>query len=158
MRERRGLGPAEWTVATIAILLSACASHERPEPVRSVAPAPLAYSRDTASVLRLRAGLNVAALSCRGRGKTSVRGAYSTLLSRHRGLLAAAYQAEERRLGRANFDRQQTRIYNRFANQKSPQRFCETAARLASRANRMDSPSLASASRNMVSELETRLR
>jgi len=80
------------------------------------------------------------------------------MLSRHRALLAAAYKEEERRLGRAGFDRQQTRIYNRFANQRSPERFCQTASDLAKRANRMDSASLAPASRGMVSELERRLR
>ena len=112
----------------------------------------------SASVWKLRAGLNVAALSCKGRGRASVSGDYRRLLSRHRDLLAAAYKAEERRLGRAGFDRQQTKIYNRFANPRSPQRFCQTASDVAKRANRMDSNSLAPAARGMASELERRLR
>jgi len=158
MREKAGSCPAKWAVAVLLFALSACASHDRPHPARSSVTQPSGYGQSSASVLRLRAGLNVAALSCRGRGKVSVTGAYRTLLLRHSTMLASAYQSEERRLGRTIFDRQQTSIYNRFANQKSPQRFCETAAELATRANRMDSPSLAHASHGMVSELEKRLR
>jgi len=112
----------------------------------------------SASVWNLRAGLNVAALSCRGGGKANVAGEYRKMLSRHRDLLASAHKAEERRLGQAGFDRQQTKTYNRFSNQRSPQRFCQTASDLAKSANRMASAELAPASRGMVSQLERRLR
>jgi len=80
------------------------------------------------------------------------------MLSRHRTLLANAYEAEERRLGRSNFDRQQTKIYNRFANQKSPQKFCQGASEVAKRANGMDSATLAVSSRRLSADLESRLR
>jgi len=151
----------------IALLLSACASNDKPRAVArvpvqtgqvrsSAAPAPT--GRTSTAVWQLRSGLNVAALSCRGRGRAPVAGEYGKMLSRHRTLLAAAYKEEERRLGRAGFDRQQTRAYNRFANQRSPEKFCQTASELARSANRMDSADLAPAARGMVAELESRLR
>jgi hypothetical protein len=153
-------------LVAFTFLLSACASNDKPRGAshlprpsgsgRTVTPA--VSGRTSASVWKLRAGLNVAALSCRGRGKAHVAGEYRKLLSRHRALLALAYKAEERRLGRSGLDRQQTRIYNRFSNQRSPQRFCQAASDLAKRANRMDSSSLAPASRGMALELERRLR
>ncbi len=165
---------AGFGLAAAALLLSACSSQQASRPVsrapasRPAAvpsprplPAPVyaaAPGRSSEQVWKLRAGLNVAALSCRGRGKASVTGAYGRLLSHHRALLASAYQTEQRRLGQAAFDRQQTRIYNRFANQRSPVEFCATAASIASRASSMDSASLPPAAPRMVSELESRLR
>lgn len=110
------------------------------------------------AVLRLRAGLNVGALSCRGRGMPAVTPAYGQMLNRHRALFASAYRAETQRLGQAGLDRQQTRLYNRFANQPSPGNFCRSAAWLAGQASAMDSPRLASASPQMVAELEAQLR
>jgi len=146
----------------LSIALSACASGDKPavasRPAVKAPAGELMPKGTSASVWRLRAGLNVAALSCKGRGRTSVSGDYRKLLSRHRTLLAQAYQAEERRLGRDRFDKQQTQIYNRFANQRSPERFCATASEVAKQANRMDSASLAPSSRRMVAHLESRLR
>jgi len=148
----------------LALLVSACASHHRPAqtahaPSRARPAAALGLSgRNSASVWRLRSGLNVAALTCRGRGRTSVAGDYRRLLSRHKGLLDAAYRQEEGRLGRSGFDRQQTKIYNRYANQRSPERFCQAASQVAKSANRMNSAQLAPAARGLVSDLERRLR
>ena len=133
-------------------------------PTRPARPVQYAYSPATAgsgsneALLRLRAGLNVAALSCRGGSVPAVTPGYSRLLSRHRTLLAIAYQAERQRLGVAGLDRQQTRLYNRFANQRSPQQFCRSAADVASRASSMDSANLRPAAPRLVAELETRLR
>jgi len=152
----------------LALLVAACGSGDRPRsassaprqttPARTAAATPALNGRTSASVWQLRAGLNVAALSCRGRGKASVSGDYRRMLSRHKALLAAAYKAEERRLGRAGFDRQQTRMYNRYANQRSPQQFCQTASQVARNANRMNSAEQAPAARGMVAQLDRRLR
>jgi hypothetical protein len=104
------------------------------------------------AVWHLRAGLNVAALSCRGRGRTSVAGGYSQLLNRHRTLLAAAYAAEQRRYGKG-LDRHLTQIYNRFANQPAPGEFCSDAADVASQAVRMDSATLSNQARRLLGQL-----
>lgn len=146
-------------------MLSSCAGkHEtraahRPPPAAPAAPRAAPQAADAPEALwHLRAGLNVAALSCRGRGRTSVVGEYSRLLSRHRAVLDAAYRAEQRRYAGSGFDRHQTRLYNRFANQRSPQRFCQSAASIASRANGMDSARLGPAAPRLLGELEANLR
>jgi hypothetical protein len=104
------------------------------------------------AVWHLRAGLNVAALSCKGRGRTPVAGFYSRFLGRHKALLSSAYAAEQRRHGKA-LDRHQTQLYNRFANQRNPARFCATSASVAKRAAAMDSPALAANARRMLGEI-----
>ena len=164
-----------------AVSLAACSSSRTPAPqYRAAAPArpaaapyrqpaqayrqaapayaPAASGRTSESLLRLRAGLNVAALSCRGRGMPAVIPAYGRILTRHKTLLASAYRTETQRLGVAGLDRQQTRIYNRFANQRSPADFCHAAASIANQAGSMSSPTLASASSGMAAQLESRLR
>ena len=100
----------------------------------------------------LRAGLNVAALACKGRGRIPVRGDYGRLLTHHRTLLAAAYSAELHRQG-ARFDRSETRLYNRFSNQHNPVQFCRDAASVAHRAAAMNSPSLAANAPSLLREL-----
>ena len=157
----------------ILLSLAACAGQsprrsDRPQaasrpvvqPIRPSASRPYYAARPAGNetVLKLRAGLNVAALSCRGRGMPAVTPAYGQMLSRHRALFAAAYRTETQRLGQSGLDRQQTRLYNRFANQASPGNFCRSAAQLANQASSMDSPRLASASPQMVAQLEAQLR
>lgn len=105
------------------------------------------------AVWHLRAGLNVAALVCKGRGRTPVAGHYSRLLARHKGLLAQAYAAEQRRHGKG-LDRHQTQLYNRFSNQRNPVRFCTSAASVARRAGAMSSPALASEARGLLGEID----
>ena len=164
----RGIG-----FCSALLLLSACGTQHprraaRPvavnypvvQPVRPQVSRPYhaATSAGSEAVLRLRAGLNVAALSCRGRGMPAVTPAYGQMLGRHRAMFASAYRTETQRLGQSGLDRQQTRIYNRFANQQSPASFCRSAAFLAGQASNMESPRLASASPQMVAELESQLR
>lgn len=134
---------------SLLVWLSACGGPPpAPGGLRSAAP------RDGGeAVWHLRAGLNVAALNCRGRGRTPLAGHYSRVLARHKGLLATAHAAEQRRHG-AGFDRHQTRLYNRFSNQKDPARFCLRAASVAKRAAAMDSPRLAANARSLVAELD----
>lgn len=116
-------------------------------------PAPVALADAGEAVWHLRAGLNVAALICKGRGRTAVAPDYSRLLTRHRSLLAAAYAAEQKRHG-SGLDRHQTRLYNRFSNQRDPARFCRDAAGVAKRATVMDSPTLARNANGLVGELD----
>lgn len=141
--------------------LAGCAGHKTAAPAASraalpartaapPAPPPVAATR---ALWELRAGLNVAALSCKGRGRASVAGPYARMLSRHKTLLAQAYSAEQRRHG-GGFDRQQTRLYNRFSNQRDPARFCAAAAGVASRAAAMDSPTLARTAPALLREID----
>lgn len=105
------------------------------------------------AVWHLRAGLNVAALTCRGRGRAPVAADYGRVLGRHRALLAAAYAAERQRYG-AGFDRHETRTYNRFSNQRSPERFCSHAASVANRAAGLGSPELSRQAGALLGDLE----
>lgn len=105
-----------------------------------------------AAVWHLRAGLNVAALTCRGRGRVPVQSVYGQLLVRHRTLLAAAYSAEQHRQG-AQFDRSETRLYNRWSNQRYPEQFCRDAANVARRVVAMDSLTLAANAGNLLGDL-----
>lgn len=113
----------------------------------------LAIAEPNESVWHLRAGLNVAALSCRGSGRQRVAPAYSRLLSRHRGLLASSYTLEQRRHG-AGLDRHQTQLYNRFALQRSPERFCASASDVADQAVAMDSTALAKNAGSLLSRID----
>ena len=141
-------------LAALAVFTAGCSHRAQP---RLAASKPLAVplaaiAEPGAAVWNLRAGLNVAALACKGRGRVSVRGHYGRLLTRHRTLLASAYSAEQHRQG-ARFDRSQTRLYNRFSNQPNPVQFCRDAASVARRAVAMDSPTLAVNARGLLGEL-----
>ena len=105
-----------------------------------------------AALWHLRAGLNVAALTCRGRGRVPVQSVYGQLLVRHRTLLAAAYSAEQHRQG-TQFDRSETRLYNRWSNQRHPEQFCRDAASVARRAVAMDSATLTANAGNLLGDL-----
>ena len=105
------------------------------------------------AIWHLHAGLNVAVLSCRGSGRTSVEAPFSRMLTRHRATFTAAYQAEQRRHGARGFDRHQTQLYNGFAFQRSPATFCSTASSIATRVAAMDSASLGKASQHLLAEL-----
>ena len=138
-----------------ALLLSACGSGH-PQSV-SQTPAPRSAAlKPGETVWHLRAALNVAALSCRGR--VSVVADYRRMLTRHRALLDAAYREEQRRYGVRGLDSHQTALYNRFANQRSPERFCKAAADVARRAGSMDSATLAPAAPALYGELQRNLR
>lgn len=142
-----------------ASLLAACAGHDRASPVSAKQPAAVVRTSSAGSSLwRLRSGLNVAALTCRGRSREAVAPAYRKMLTRHRLLLDATYKAEVSRRGMAFFDHEQTRVYNRFANQRSPEDFCRTAVHVATEANAMDSSNLSPAASRLLALLERGLR
>lgn len=125
---------------------------EAPATKPAARPVPRALADVNEAVWQLRAGLNVAALICKGKGRASVAGDYARLLTRHKSLLAAAHVAEQKRRG-SGFDRHQTRLYNRYSNQRDPVGFCRDAAGVARRAAAMDSPSLSRSASGLVSEL-----
>ncbi|MCW1431021.1 hypothetical protein [Novosphingobium sp. JCM 18896] len=155
-------------LAGASLMLGSCGLFDRPakpavasRPAARPAPRPALFERraeGSEAIWGLRAGLNVAALSCRGRGRQPVAPAYARMLTRHRGLLATAYREEQGRQGLGAFDRQQTRVYNTFANQASPARFCQAASTVAQRANALDSTQFASAAPHMLGELKASLR
>ncbi|MBW8753691.1 MAG: hypothetical protein JF595_06000 [Sphingomonadales bacterium] len=158
---------AALSIASASLTLASCGRPDKHLAASRPAPRPSPALRQTddsppagssEAVWGLRAGLNVAALSCRGRGRQPVAGDYARLLTRHRGLLAAAYRQEQGRRGVSAFDRQQTRIYNSFANQPSPMRFCSAASAAAQRANRLDSAAFALAAPRLLGELKASLR
>lgn len=160
------LAGASFSLASCGIFGGRVASNRTPPPVARApareAPArpPQATDAIAASdaVWGLRSGLNVAALSCRGSGRQAVAPAYARMLQRHRDLLAAAYRRELGKQAISVFDRQQTRVYNTFANQASPVRFCNTASVVAERANGLDSARFAVAAPGLLGQLRASLR
>lgn len=131
----------------------------QPQAVVSTKPSVAAANAvPRAEIWRLRSGLNVAALSCRGRGVADVNGQYAQLLRRHSDLLSMTYKQEVAKYGVAGLDRQQTKVYNRFAMQRSPQKFCGVAAEVARQANAMSSAQLSPAAPGLVAMLEGGLR
>lgn len=143
-------------VAVAAILAVAAAGHGSNALARPPGKAALVRGNravGSEDLWHLRAGLNVAALSCRGPGRESVAPDYARLLGRHKGLLASAYAQEQRNQG-GGMDRHLTRLYNRFAMQNAPDRFCAKAADVASDAAAMDSPTLARSAGALLDRLE----
>lgn len=148
MKRGRRAALAAMAVVIASAALGGCAGQSgRTASVASTTATP------RSAVWQLRAGLNVAALTCRGRGRVSVASDYRRLMKRHGVLLNAAYRAEKSRRGRA-FDHQQTRLYNHFSNQRSPAKFCKAASGIARQARSMSSASLSRASPHLVAELE----
>ncbi|MDE2562244.1 MAG: hypothetical protein KGL48_08345 [Sphingomonadales bacterium] len=146
-------------LASAALALASCASHTVPPLASGAAPGkPAGAGSDSRSIWRLRSGLNVAALSCRGRSRTAVAPAYRRMLERHKQVFAASYRSEVTRYGMAGFDHDQTRVYNHFANQRSPSAFCSTAAEVADRASRIDSGRFGPEAPRLLAQLERGLR
>ncbi|WP_010184027.1 hypothetical protein [Sphingomonas sp. PAMC 26605] len=147
-------------------LISGCASHRAapaiavapPAPIQTVtAPPPGSYpgmpiparladgSYDTpnraltaaATVWHFRAGLNVAALACRGADEAIIAARYNAILARQRSVLrdAEASLANEYRSGggsawRGRYDHAMTVLYNFFSQGFAHQTFCSTASRI----------------------------
>lgn len=164
----RQFARAALTALALSTLLGGCGllrkhvavTRPAPQPVRPATPQVAiepARGETSEIVWNLRAGLNVAALSCRGTQRRPVADDYARLLARHRDLLAAAYRQEQVRQGVTAFDRQQTRVYNGFANQASPAQFCQAAASVAQRANGLQSAALVTAAPRLLGELRASL-
>ena len=140
-------------MATLAVAGLGLGVSAHAKSVRGGTAQPLAAAAASEHLWHLRAGLNVAALSCRGGDRDAVAPAYSRLLSRHKGLLASAYATEQRKRG-AGMDRHLTQLYNRFAMQRSPAEFCSRAADVAKQAAQMDSPSLARSAPTLLARID----
>ena len=89
----------------------------------------------------LRAGLNVAALSCQSWPFLRTVANYNALLAHHSGELATAYTALEGYFRRVNgrtgprqFDIYSTQTYQNFVTTNAQMGFCQTAARIAKEA------------------------
>jgi hypothetical protein len=139
--------------ATLAMAVVGFGSQACARTVRGGTALPLANAAASEDLWHLRAGLNVAALSCRGSGRESVAPDYSRLLSRHRGLLASAYGIEQRRYG-GGMDRHLTQLYNRYSMQRSPGEFCARASDVAREAVAMDSPTLARSAGSLLARID----
>ncbi len=110
-------------------------------------------AQGTPTLWSVRAGLNVAALSCR---KTAgIERDYRKLLQRHRTVLASSYSAAQRQGGRG-FDHAQTRLYNRFAQRFTNARSCQEAASVARETLAMDSSHLVTAAPSLLNRLDRR--
>ncbi|HEU0043046.1 hypothetical protein [Sphingomonas sp.] len=112
-----------------------------PAPVLVEAPPPAptpinAGLSEAATLWHLRAGLNVAALACRGSEEAITVARYNALLARNAAALKAAeaaYAAEYQAKGgawRDRYDDEMTRLYNFFGQAQGREAFCE-AARVA---------------------------
>ena len=148
-----------WMVG--AALLSACASH--PLPIVAAAPrVTLAATSSTptpinagltpaATLWHLRAGLNVAALACRGPGEAALIARYNALLAAHPaafGAATAAHQTEYQTDGgdwRDRYDDDQTRLYNFFSQARGRAALCSSAATALATLGTADDTTLAAA-------------
>lgn len=83
----------------------------------------------------LRAGLNVAALSCRGAQEAALTAAYNGLLQRHRAAFDQAYRTLGREYGdAARFDEAMTALYNYYALTPARAGLCATAQQVLAEA------------------------
>lgn len=128
-------------IAALA-LLAACSTRTPappPEPSRPApAPAPLSPIHQNLdpldTVWHVRAGLNVAALSCAQRVGPAVVTDYNAFLKAKKDVLAQAYEAlsaEYRAKGgnwQRTLDTDMTKLYNHFASPTAQAGFCEAAA------------------------------
>ena len=135
------------TALVIAGLLAGCAGRPAvvavappppPAPVIVEAPPPAptpinAGLSDAATLWHLRAGLNVAALACRGPEEVTTVSRYNALLARNAAALKAAeaaYAAEYQAAGgewRDRYDDAMTRLYNFFGQAQGREAFCDAA-------------------------------
>jgi hypothetical protein len=168
------------SVALLALLISACSQQPRrqapgrpfPPPAPPVVAPIRAGSTPVASINRglsplealwhVRAGLNVATLSCRGAGSTISSG-YNRMLKLHQASFAAAHSEEQARFRnsgpgwQSRFDQHQTRLYNFFAMPRGQQAFCRTAARTLVRLNDATAAALPRLAQSALAEMEAPL-
>lgn len=136
-----------WAALAAAALLSACATRTPPPPPpERPAPAPVPLSpihRDLEpyeTLWHLRAGLNVAALSCAQRVGPAIITDYNAFLKARQALLTRAYEslsADYRAKGgnwQRTLDSDMTRLYNHFAAPTAQAAFCDAAASQVKRA------------------------
>jgi hypothetical protein len=131
--------------AAALLTLAACATRtpapppERPAPAQPLSP--IHQNLDPHETLwHIRAGLNVAALSCAGRVGPGIITDYNAFLKAKQALLAAAYEqlsADYRAKGgnwQRTLDSDMTKLYNHFASPTAQAAFCDAAAAEVKRA------------------------
>lgn len=138
--EVASVGAPPPVVATLPPPLPAGATPGMRIPVRlpdGSYPTPNRSLSAAATLWHLRAGLNVAALSCRGPEGDAIVAGYNAMLTRHKATLAAAESAlaaEFRGSGaadwRAAYDDAMTRLYNYFSQTPARPAFCAAATRV----------------------------
>lgn len=96
------------------------------------------------AIWHLRAGLNVAALGCRGPDEAALIAGYNRLLADHRKEFADAYRTLAREHGDvAAFDGAMTRLYNYYALPPALPGLCDTARTLLAELGAVPAGSLA---------------
>ena len=122
-------------------------------PNRSLSPA--------ATVWHLRAGLNFAALACRGPAEGAIIAGYNAMLAVQKPMLAAAERSlagEYRAAGgvdwRDGYDDAMTRLYNYYALAAARPALCDTAARLLAEAPGVSAPDFAAFAAARLPELD----
>ena len=144
------------------LLLASCAQKQGRVPMATpAAPLPqtgptLSAQPDLEAVWHVRAALNVGALTCRG-GYDALVTDYNLLLYQHDALLSRAYAFEENRLAESELDRHLTQIYNRFANQHSPQGYCRAVQAVLAQARAADAVGFSMAAPEWLDVLEQAL-
>ncbi|MES2754845.1 MAG: hypothetical protein V4659_09290 [Pseudomonadota bacterium] len=167
----------------LSLMVAGCATRPAPTPVAIVAPPPApvaapAYAGNAnlrvpprlpdgsyatpnrlaspaAAVWHLRAGLNVAALSCRGSDEAALVAGYNALLATHRAEFAAAYRALTSEYGNAAaFDGAMTALYNYYALPPAQPGLCTTALALLAEAASIPPGSLAAFTPGALARLD----
>lgn len=150
----------------LSLALAGCASRapspppERPAP----APAPLSPIHQNLDPLEtlwhVRAGLNVAALSCAQRVGPAIASDYNAFLKAKKDLLAAAYQSlsDSYKAKGGNWQRaldaDMTKLYNHFASPTAQAAFCDAAAAEVKRAIAAHPDGYAGWSADMLARLD----
>lgn len=135
----------------LALILAACATRTAPAPPPprpAPAPAPLSPIHQNITPLEqsfhLRAGLNVAALSCVQQSGATIITDYNRFLAAKKPQLATAYEAKAARYRAEGgnwqraLDTDMTRLYNHFAAPAAQAEFCRRAAAEVKQAIAMD--------------------
>lgn len=133
-----------YLAAAALLTLAACTSTPAPPPERPAPAQPLSPIHQNLSahetLWHVRAGLNVAALSCASKVGPAIVTDYNAFLKAKQALLAEAYEqlsADYRAKGgnwQRALDADMTKLYNHFASPIAQAAFCEAAAAEVKRA------------------------
>lgn len=147
--------------ATLAPALASSRAVIVPAPV---APTPINAGLSTAAALwHLRAGLNVAALACRGPEEAALIAGYNALLASHAAALAKAeaeYHSQYQAGGsdwRDRYDDDQTRLYNFWGQARGRAALCRAAGETLTALKATDDAALATAAPARLAALDQTL-
>jgi hypothetical protein len=148
-----------------ALLVAACAARTPAPPPARPAPAPTVspIHQDLSpleAAWHVRAGLNVAALSCAGRVGQGIIADYNSFLASKKQVLAAAYEAKAQayRAKGGNWQRaldsHMTQLYNQFADPDAQAAFCFAAAAEVKRAIAEDPQAFTADAQEMLARMD----